>query len=365
MRSFAWLRPADLARNLHHGALCELRLTPKPGLVDLWDSGSHTDVNLPLMVRSVSLLPAYYSEVLEARRRGRGLTACIAAGRRAEERMFQAVGANGHRGYIFLSGLMLLGCCGEGCDSGDLRVNIVQAAEDFFREIARTELRVPADPPVPGATVPTRDRRGERNGERVRREHNLGGIRAEALAGLPSVFEVGLPAFERWLTRSGDFVASSLYLMACLMQQVEDTTAVHRCGPEGLARIRSDGAILQHAIERGADHIGMLTAWNDEYREMNLTMGGVADCLGLTLAVHFTKRQLRESEAGDIQVLLLRNRHCATIPRRPAVPKQEAWTKPAVKPALTPLANRVRRTASPEREAAIPVRARNPQEIEL
>jgi len=69
------------------------------------------------------------------------------------------------------------------------------------------------------------------------------------------------------------------------MQNLEDSTAVHRCGLEGLRRLREDGRRIQAALESGDDHRRLLSVLNDEYRAMRLTMGGVADCLALSLAV--------------------------------------------------------------------------------
>jgi triphosphoribosyl-dephospho-CoA synthase len=73
--------------------------------------------------------------------------------------------------------------------------------------------------------------------------------------------------------------------MAHLMQRVEDTTAVRRCGLEGLARLRADGRTLQRHLERGEAPEPLLAALNEEYRSLGLTMGGVADCLALVFAL--------------------------------------------------------------------------------
>ncbi len=123
------------------------------------------------------------------------------------------------------------------------------------------------------------------HGEEARRQHGVGGVLGEALAGLPSVFDHGLPALQRGLATLGSLEAAQHYLMGVLMTTVEDTTALHRCGPAGLARLREDGARLVALIEAGGDHRARLRALNDEYRAIRLTMGGVADCLALTLAV--------------------------------------------------------------------------------
>jgi triphosphoribosyl-dephospho-CoA synthase len=61
---------------------------------------------------------------------------------------------------------------------------------------------------------------------------------------------------------------------------VEDTTALRRCGPAGLVVLREDGARLDAALDAGAA-ADFLRARSEAYRAMNLTMGGVADLLGV------------------------------------------------------------------------------------
>jgi triphosphoribosyl-dephospho-CoA synthetase len=332
-----WMEPRVLAGALVLGARAEVDLTPKPGLVDRFDCGSHPDLDHARMMRSIELLPQYYAELIRLRtgagrcpaerdtpRRPAGstagretcggrsvaaavaviepassLAACIDAGRRAEARMQETVGTNAHRGYIFLSGLLLLAACDmaegargrDGSPSGGrsgfeawstpgagaiagrgpeaaLRRAVASAAREFF-----------AVAPTAGTDLP---------GARVRDAHGLGGVRTEALAGLPSVFEAGLRSYLAALDAGSPKERAAFHALAALMQTVEDTTAVLRGGLDGLARLRCDGAALEALLERGDDPRPALTAWNDEYRAQRLTMGGVADCLALVLALATT-----------------------------------------------------------------------------
>jgi holo-ACP synthase CitX len=283
--------PAALARRLVAGAETELELTPKPGLVDRRDNGSHPDLSYALMQRSIELLPAYFDELLALRRGDANLGVCIDAGRRAELRMANVLGANAHRGYIFLCGLLLLAACdaeqaerrtetplgpvapaaaasaiGRGFES--LRHHVRSLAREFFDQHAAHEGPAPS------------------HGARVRRQLGIGGIRAEARDGLPSVFDEGLPAYEDALTRTGDMRTAAFALLGILMQCVEDTTTLHRCGPIGLARLRQDGRSLADLVVSGGNLIPHLEALNREYRRLGLTMGGVADCMALVFALH-------------------------------------------------------------------------------
>jgi triphosphoribosyl-dephospho-CoA synthase len=252
-----------LALALVRGARTELDLTPKPGLVDRLDSGSHPDLSFDDMSRSIDLLPAYFDDLLGLDD-PLDLRPCVAAGERAERRMTDAIGSNSHKGYIFLSGLVLL-AARTATGPRSLRSN----ASTLARRILGRRIK-------PAPTSLTRS-----HGHRARADHGVGGIVREALQGLPSVFDCGLPV----LAASRGLAAKHL-LMAMLMQSVEDTTAVHRCGMDGLARLRADGLRLQRRIESGDDYGPWLVALNDEYRRLTLTMGGVADCMALCFALH-------------------------------------------------------------------------------
>jgi triphosphoribosyl-dephospho-CoA synthase len=269
-----WRSPAAaLGAALVRGACEELDLTPKPGLVDRLDCGSHPDLSYDVMRRSVDLLPLYFDELVALRGGADGpgdLGACIAAGRWAEARMRRSAGSNAHRGFIFLGGLLVLAACdavraGEATDEPALRRRTADLAAAFV-----------------AATAPARE---DTPGARARRAHGVAGILGEALAGAPSVFGAALPAFRATLGASGDRRRAALRAMAALMERVEDTTALHRAGAAGLARIRRDGARLAALLDAGEDPDARLAEWNDDYRRERLTMGGVADCLAVTLAL--------------------------------------------------------------------------------
>jgi triphosphoribosyl-dephospho-CoA synthetase len=225
-----------LADCLTAGLRVELDLTPKPGLVDRRDSGSHPD-------------------------------ACAAGlrqlGMAAEARMSAQFGTNTHRGAIFLGGLLLTGL--HRASSRDA-LTVSQAIGAFALELFAD--RLPTDT----------------TGARVRARYGVGGIIAEALDGLPCVFRTGLPALREARQRRWPRDRVLYLLMARLMRTVEDTTALRRCGPAGLARLRRDGARLEELLLAGLDPVPFLVEANDSYRRQRLTMGGVADLIGTCAA---------------------------------------------------------------------------------
>lgn len=252
-----------LAAALEAGLRRELRLTPKPGLVDRRDAGSHPDLTFALMERSVAMVGASLAGLAASLRRGEPLEAQVALGRDAEAGLLSALGANTHRGAIFLCGLVLVARQRAPAGEAALPAAISAAAE---------------------ALLPGRALDGS-HGAAARRAYGVGGVVGEALAGLPSVFRHALPAWRAARARGQGDDAAAFAAMAALMQVVEDTTALHRAGAPGLARVRADGRELQRRLEAGEDHLGFLAARNDAWRAQRLTMGGVADLLGVTLGL--------------------------------------------------------------------------------
>lgn len=253
----------ELAALLVAGLQWELDLTPKPGLVDRRDNGSHQDLNYPLMARSIRLLERYFFDCAADLEAGHDLGRLRQRGIAAERAMLEQLGANTHRGAIFLGGLLLGAVHAAAArDSATVSVAVADTARRLF------EAGLPAGTP----------------GSEARARYGAGGIIREALRGFPSVFEVGVPAL-RDAGRLGFDWRDGLFLaMARLMQTVEDTTALRRCGPAGVACLQRDGAKLETLLLDGGDPVVFLTGANRRYQLQRLTMGGVADLLAISVA---------------------------------------------------------------------------------
>jgi triphosphoribosyl-dephospho-CoA synthase len=73
-------------------------------------------------------------------------------------------------------------------------------------------------------------------------------------------------------------------MMARLMQTIDDTTTLHRGGMEGMERVRRDGRALERIIAEDGDCVAFLEQLNQDYKRLELTIGGVADMLGIAFA---------------------------------------------------------------------------------
>ena len=264
-------RVADHARAL--GALArvclcaELETHPKPGLVSHRSRGSHRDMDAVLLRRSAGVLEPFFAELAEAGGRGAGMAELRRIGLAAEAAMLAATnGVNTHRGAIFGLGLL--------CAAGGLRE---RRGEDgglgplvsgrWGREIASA----PENKGSHGALVCQRFR--------------IGGARAEAAAGFPSAYGIGLPALRAARAIAPDD-AEAARVQACmaLIAEVDDTNLLHRGGADGLAFAQSEAA--DFLADGGIGQPGWRAAAEDVHRSFvrrNLSPGGAADLLAISL----------------------------------------------------------------------------------
>lgn len=257
-------------RALHDELVCY----PKPGLVSRVDSGSHADMDAATFVRSIFALRQYFPAIAAAGAARAPFAHLRALGLDAERRMLHATGGiNTHRGAIFNLGL-LAAAAGWLNARGDheTRQTLGETVQHRWGEaIAR---------PAIAAARPS-------HGLRVAQRYGIGGARAEAAAGFPHVFGVGLPAFERSLARHGDRPRAAVQCFFSLVAQLPDTNLLYRGGADGLRYAQtaardflSAGGVAQPTWRVQASAI------HREFVARRLSPGGSADLLAATLFVH-------------------------------------------------------------------------------
>ena len=264
--------------------LYEVCTTPKPGLVDRKNNGSHRDMDVFTFLDSTAALLPYFEEAvrlgmetrdLPPQETFRRLRQAGAAGTRA---MFRATeGVNTHKGAVFTLGTVCAAAgrlwTAEGFSKnldaalalcGEMSAQAVQ--EDF--EAIRRE----------GAHT---------TGQRLYLEHGLEGIRGELSRGLPAVAQIGLPTLRRRLEAGDSMEQAGVQVLLALMAQVVDTNLIARGGLEGqqwameqTKNLTQGRAVLQEEAEK----------LDRALIERNLSPGGCADLLAITYFLEFLSR---------------------------------------------------------------------------
>ena len=256
-------------RCLYH----EVALYPKPGLVSFIDNGSHADMDAGTFLRSLFSLRHYYARICEAGYDGASFAELKRLGIAAEHRMLAATrGINTHRGAIFALGLL---CAAMGRVRA-LRMTLSPAA-------LRTALLLQWGEELAAHTLAT----GDSHGLHAAARHAASGAREEGALGLPSVFEVGLPALHATLARGGPMLHARVDALFALMAHISDTNVYHRGGAAGARTVRQSA---RHFLAQGGTaHPNWLDTALDchqRFVQRRLSPGGAADLLAATCLVH-------------------------------------------------------------------------------
>jgi len=282
-RHFAAADRADLGALATRALRDEVNTTPKPGLVDRANSGSHRDMDLATFEKSIAALAPYWETCVGIGQKTADrppeetFERLRAAGIKAEKAMLAATGGvNTHKGAIFTLGAVC-GAAGrlwrpeEPCrDVGRILVQVaaltahaVEADRAAAAELGEEELTT---------------------GQRLYRQHGLPGIRGEAAAGLPGVAEIALPALERALaagrTRNDAGAIALLHLIA----RGTDTNMIAR---GGLDAARAAAEEVRALLERDPmPPMEEIAALDESFIARNLSPGGCADLLAVTYFLH-------------------------------------------------------------------------------
>lgn len=262
--------------------LSEVSVTPKPGLVDRKDSGSHSDMDFFTFMDSAAALSPWFPRFFRAGWDNEtGLFSALRKmGQQAEREMFAATGGvNTHKGLIF-SMAILCGALGRAMAEHFPQTPEREAVLDIVRDLGKESLG-------------DFDRKeAETAGLRCHRHHGILGIRGEAAEGFPAVFGIGLPTLEHWLEQGSALNDAAAATLIALIAGVVDTNMIHRGGQdEALLRRKEASELLRRLTPENIT--AELEELNREYIRRHLSPGGCADLLALTLFIHFIEQNCR------------------------------------------------------------------------
>jgi triphosphoribosyl-dephospho-CoA synthase len=252
----------------------ELALYPKPGLVSLVDNGSHEDMTAAHFMRSLFALRHYFIAICQAGIDDAPFAVLKRLGIAAEARMMKATGGvNTHRGAIFSLGML---CAAAGRARGQCIAPTPASLRAILLIRWGEEL-----------AAHTRTDGGASHGIRAAILYAASGAREEGALGLPSVFEIGLPALQGTLAAGRSMYHARIDALFALMAHISDTNVFHRGGTAGAQVVRRQAQ--RFAAMGGTAHPAW-RAWADECHRLfvarKLSPGGAADLLAATCLVH-------------------------------------------------------------------------------
>ena len=282
--------------------LGEVWASPKPGLVDRENTGAHKDMTYQNFVDSAHALQHCFTRCAQA---GAAFSAAntpdglphsgdlprlgdqqhsddlpqLAAklrsiGLAGEAAMYQATGGvNTHKGAIFSLGILCAAAAFVSLQQME-HAGQMKQLQSVAASIA--------------ASLLAEDAAEHTNGKRVLQQTGTGGIRAEALGGFDTAFSVGLSSLMEALQSDICENDAMVYTLLRIIEATEDSNLVHRGGVEGMDFAKRE---VRKLTEGGpaAMTLAEIRETDRKFIEKNLSPGGSADLLALTLFLGFLK----------------------------------------------------------------------------
>lgn len=267
--------------------LQELYTTPKPGLVDRRNCGSHPDMNVSLFEKSANALTPYFFDCFTLGAQGASFSFLRERGIKAEEEMKKATnGKNTHKGALFCFGVLLysIGLLWR----EDAPIPRIDAILEKCAEISQSTLH------------DFDDGKSDTAGKRLFAEKNIKGVRGEAASGFHSVKTIALPFYENALSAGVSKNEAGVISLLALIAELDDTTLYKRGGDEGVKYARSYARSILKECEQEMCNgrselssliISQIEKMDDEFIEKNLSVGGCADLLSVCFFLHEIEEQ--------------------------------------------------------------------------
>jgi len=252
--------------------LAEISLTPKPGLVDKFSSGSHADMNYQTFIDSTAAISPWFGELVregfsfQGDDLAKALPIIRNIGLRMESAMYEATrNVNTQKGIIFLMGLSLFAC-------GKLFSKNDSYNAEEFRSIIRSICRN-----LVKNELGSISQSGKSHGEKIFLKYGFSGARGEAESGFRMVFECGLPQLIGLPELNDEVLLKSFLAIAA---NNDDTNILFRTNPEVLEGFKK---LCDTALENFND--ANYSAVIDFCKNENISPGGSADLLAVTIFV--------------------------------------------------------------------------------
>lgn len=262
----------------YNALISEVTSTPKPGLVDSANNGAHRDMDVNTFKKSALALRPYFVSFAEYGydTRLEPISSVLPMGRKigmeAEKAMLSATGGvNTHKGIIFSAGLI---CMALGRLYG---LGLGFGADGVCRFVADTVSGISSSD-YSDRVLQSKQKLS--NGEKIYKQYGLRGPRGEAESGFTSVRRYGLPFYKECKICGMDDNEAQVRTLLNLMSNIDDTNVINRGGMEASVYVKSRATLIRDAA---FDEIRLFDL---DLIERNLSPGGCADLLAVTLILH-------------------------------------------------------------------------------
>ena len=256
--------------SIQNALLEEVYTTPKPGLVDQYDTGAHTDMDYQLFEKSAAAITPYLKQMfftgLEWNQSPSDLFRAIRkTGIYAEKAMFRAT--DGVMGILSASAGKMYAEYGYFPISRILQFTSEMTKEVLEREFHRMEKKEP-----------------DTYGEKLYRKYGERGIRGQAQLGFPVLALTAYPNLSYSRRHGYDLNKSNINTLLCTITKLNDTNVLARSSYSDLKWLKHKAL---RSLKRGgaftASGMKQLIEMNQECIWRNISPGGSADILAAAI----------------------------------------------------------------------------------
>ena len=279
----------------------EVDTTPKPGLVDLYSNGAHTDMDAAAFRRSADALRPFFVKMAREGLSFDGFAQELFMGLRgvgmdAEQAMYEATyGVNTHKGAIFTFGIF---CAAAGRCVKEQRAITALGLLEMEQEMTVRVLTAELEKLRGSIRTPGIETHGERNLHR----YGTAGCRGEAIEGYPGVFGIALPVLRAGLADGRDWNRVKLQALLTLMAHTEDSNILSRHNPAVLRAVQEE---MREFLRCGGayreDAVRLLEEMDADYSRRGISAGGCADLLAAAVFILELTEGGAVADGGPIQ----------------------------------------------------------------
>lgn len=270
----------DAARLAVRALLYEVCTTPKPGLVDRNNSGSHRDMNIFTFMDSACALYPYFEACTRIGIQTADLPApdtflrLRPAGKKAEADMFAATkGINTHKGAVFSVGILCAALGRLPRDQWKMPDRILEECAAMTQGLTVSDFA--------GLTKEN----AVTAGQKLYLQYQITGIRGQMEAGLPAVRDAGLPVLKEGLARGLDINDAGCAALLALITADTDTNMIAR---SDIGTYQKTAEHIKELLEKDPyPDRQVLEQLDREFIEKNLSPGGSADLLAICYLLYF------------------------------------------------------------------------------
>ena len=273
----------EVAKLATKALLYEVSISPKAGLVSRLSNGSHRDMDFYTFIDSALSLSKYFSECFIYGQKNNFYSPNFFKnlrdlGKKAEKEMYEATnGINTHKGTIFSMGIL------------------ISVLASYFKETDEIDLKILSQKIKTMCSSLIDELENINNfstyGEKAFKNYYLTGARGLALSGYDIVLLDGINKLKEF-TKSLDFETSCILLLFYYISLLDDTNIVNRTNFETLKEIQ---ILCKNLYEENVKSLSKekirneMSKLNDIFIEKNISAGGSADLLILTIFIYFIK----------------------------------------------------------------------------